>query len=389
MLRYNEIEVRRLVYVLSFYFCFARYSALSVLTVMLFKSSFGNEQVIPFFMAGVALLPKISRLLTHRIFSKKNSTIASHFAFSLGIGVAMAIWAIDGSFLTVFIVVLILEFCYLCASIKTKVLIADLSTKSLLQDFSKLAVVNNIATCFGPLLAAGALGIGRFDLFCLFIAGLSIAAALLSLKIRKVEMSKFRESSTGIKAESASLVLSTELKLILCASAIVCVFYSQINASLPMAIDKNFGSAYIGLVYAVNSICVIFFSVWINKEIEKRYSGFHAKVALGLGFFGLAFLILGVTSSFFVFMIAIVIFTFAEIATLPALSEAIASTVPNQHKNLAFTLSSIATSIGEGVGMFIGTSLVSYGQLETNQISTIFASLAILIAVAAKVLSRR
>ncbi|MDU9037066.1 hypothetical protein NHG95_28450 [Pseudomonas corrugata] len=383
-----KIKVTTVVYVVNFYFCFIRYSALSVLAVFLIDKLSGQEGVVPFFMAGIACLPKAIRLLMHNFFDKKTA-LTSHASFSLGSGLAMMLWAESDSILLMFVAVFMMEFCYLCASIKTKLIITELSATKLYRAFSKLAVVNNIAACCGPLLAAGAISIGKFNLFCLFVVLFSMPIALLSLRLNKLELDSHFSSSAAAIERADGVEENKSLKMVLCLSAVVCFFYAQINSALPLAVNENLGGVYLGGVYAINSICVICFSLWINQKIEVVFSSFFSKIVLGLMVFGLAFFILWVGVSIYNFVLAISIFTVAEIITLPALSEAVAISTPAHQKSLAFTFSSIATSVGEGVGMFVGTFLMGYQQLDMAYVFLIFASSAAMSATTISLLCRR
>ena len=188
------------------------------------------------------------------------------------------------------------------------------SKRKLGQSLSYLGI--NLGVCIGPLMASFLFNhylklffIG--DAFTSFLAVALVAAKLKDLK------------STG-ETSSRDVVSTKDFVLHIVKKPKLCIFfliflsfsfvYAQHSFSLPLMLKNSFGdkgTVYFGYVMSTNALTVVLFTAWITFKTRKKSS--LSNVALAGIFYAMGFGLITVATTFFVYIISTVLWTFGEV----------------------------------------------------------------------------
>lgn len=379
----NHSKRKTLLFSSYFYFCFVHYSLLSILAIYIMNTAGGTNLLASAILLGVAILPKFFRLLLVQKFQKMSFN-NGYAILIITYGLALLILASGTGLMLLTACMLIIEFIYISASIQIKLYISMEANENCFVEYSKLSVLANLGACSGPMISAYMLSSSKFNLMCLILAAIAIPIALGCRLSPPTTFSASKKPSID-RSKISELLNTPEYLSTLIVSFAICIMYSQINSSIPLRVSELLGVGKVGFIYGLNSAIVIFCSVTIARYLDRNASSFREKAIIGMTLYGASFALIALPDSpnYFVF-IAVVVFTLAELATLPAITASAVTNVSVENRNLALTVSTIATSTGEGTGLFLGTALaaVTYRGIGVNYIVlTLFALICALILV--------
>ncbi|MDX1435770.1 MAG: MFS transporter [Anaerolineales bacterium] len=197
------------------------------------------------------------------------------------------------------------------------------------EGFGLMRVVLNISAAIGPALG-GLLASQSF--LALFI--LDAISSLITAVVVYVALPETRPETVvdaddaGLNAESSigysKVMRDYAFMAFVFFSILIVSIYIQMNSTLPVYLrDFHDVSAQgYGILLSINALMVVFLQFWITRRISP-YSAFRM-VALGAALYGVGFFMFGVVSSYFAFILAIVVLTFGEMISAPT-SQALAA----------------------------------------------------------------
>ncbi len=246
--------------------------------------------------------------------------------------------------------------------------------QSTLVKFSIISVGINIAAAIGPLISNVLylhLPLQSVFIFSALVYATScVIAIFLPITIQQHMIPK--------KQIIKNLVLCFKNYDLLLAS-ILSIFYwflyAQFYSSMPIYIAKGIHyPQFLGSFFTLNALIVILFSTFmarfaINKNLSNRFLINAAFFLFVIGFY-----LLWARNNIIFTYIVFVIWTFAEIMMVPAISALLINNLAINLRLIALTINTACMGIGEGLGNFFGAYLSGLC-LKTGNWSDLFAVL--------------
>lgn len=139
------------------------------------------------------------------------------------------------------------------------------------------------------------------------------------------------------------------LLMLIVGAILISVGYSQFSSTLPQLIDLKLENAVQIFSYciAANSITVLIFQYPLTAMIEK--TSLYRSIAIGISIFAIGLMLFNFSTSVWMFIVSMVVFSIGEIFTFPLMSASIERIAPENQK---------ATYLGaaqlNNIGGFIG-----------------------------------
>lgn len=239
-------------------------------------------------------------------------------------------------------------------------MIADLSTvKNRKEAYSLLYLGNNLGFSIGPMIA----GFLYSHYFKMLFIGNSIAVftsiSIIYIFVRETKPKKEDEEhiiNENEKVEEGSLISALVKRPLLLSFAFISVIYSFVYAQYPFCIPLQVGEIFKGdsssLIYgkimATNGFTVIVFTTIITRLTRKLSS--IQNVAIAGIFYGVGFGMMYFISSFYMFILATVIWTIGEIFQSTNSGVYIADHTPMSHRGRFNAVIPLITGTGFAVG---------------------------------------
>ncbi|MEW5871096.1 MAG: MFS transporter [Chloroflexota bacterium] len=212
-------------------------------------------------------------------------------------------------------------------------MIADiLPEKKLAEGFGMFRISFNLAVTFGPMLGGLLAG---YSFMLLFIAdavsSIIMAAIVLAvLPETRPEVDKTRPQESFLQTLGGySRVLRDGLFMgFVGVIALMLLVYMQMNSTLPVYLRDvhNIPAQGYGYILSMNAAMVVLLQFWFTR----RFSGFPPMLvmALGTAFFVVGFSMYGFTSTYAMFVLAMIIITIGEMIVTPVAQSIAAQFAP-------------------------------------------------------------
>ena len=168
-------------------------------------------------------------------------------------------------------------------------------------------------------------------------------------KLPKVTLPE--QESTESRGLLASLCKRPRIIILLLINILYGVVYNQNTFSLPIMMNSKFldqGPSKFGLLMSVNALTVVFSTIWITG-LTKKFKPINNLVLAGV-LYTVGFGMIGEIKTFFLFVVATVLWTFGEILMATNFGTYIANNSPRNYRARFSALSNISSSIGAALG---------------------------------------
>lgn len=214
----------------------------------------------------------------------------------------------------------------------------------------------NLGWSMGPALG-GAFAHHSYGALFFFAAPVTLIAALAALRVRDgarpppetaaAEPMTIRAVLATLRANRAFVAY---LFLVFAAAVMTTQLFSTLSVFAKT--ELGFSEGRIGLIYTVNGAMVVLLQVPAVALIKR--GGARVALVLGPAIYTLAYLALGVTTSFSTVALAVAFLTFGEVIFSPALSDTAAHLGDPRRLGRAFGLFGLMQSAGVSVGPLVG-----------------------------------
>lgn len=357
--------------------CVIRFSIISFLALYLINDFALSNIHTAWILSTVAIFPKMVRVLISKYLDRVSPKSVLIFSTVLSSGFLFCVaYAEHWLWVTLFFVGI--ETCYNINSLQVRSLVAN-ETKDAFKGFAQLSVLMNVAACMGPLVSSWAMAYKVTPV--LFLVEAVVMAVMGFVLWKMLPLIRSSGSTQQSDRYQGRVSISGKLKYFGdvktgCLVLLVSGLYAQLNALFPLYIGEYFGVIFVGGVYSINAVVVIFLTmpiVFISSIYLEKFAS-KIKMALVLFFIAFSMLCFQVRSVELVFF-SVFIFSVAEILSLPSLLALATQRVPKAQVSSTLAVNSLVSSIGEGGGMFIGIFLAT---LSIGNISVGFAFFALL-----------
>ncbi|WP_185806855.1 MFS transporter [Bacillus sp. HMF5848] len=163
-------------------------------------------------------------------------------------------------------------------------------------------------------------------------------------------------------------------------SILIWGLYVQFALALPLTGERILDNpAAVSLIWTINSLLVVVFQTFITNKIIKRISSMTA-FAIGALFIGIGISSLYYATNFYFLIFSGLIFIIGEMIIMPTVDIVITRISAGQLMSTYFGIANFVAGLGEGLGNFSGSRLLSIG-LGSYLPWLTYLSVAILIAI--------
>ncbi|WP_412057401.1 MFS transporter [Bartonella sp. DGB2] len=265
-------------------------------------------------------------------------------------------------------------FGYASNGMYVKALVAEYKSEknnSLLLRYSGLNVVFNVASAIAPLFSTSIFSHAGPKYFFLISGAILFTCSILNyfLHPKNIHLTPQIGLWSSIKAH----IFDKKLNILFLYTTFTWLLYAQLNSAIPLYVANVLNQFnLVGYLFFINASIVILLSYPLALLLA-RYD-FSPTNLLLIGFFCylFGFIIITIGETFLYVTLAIILWTFAEIIMMPALSVFLAQiTKPESLINL-IGINSIALGIGEGLGGLIGAmAVLNYAEHHAGAMSFI------------------
>jgi MFS family permease len=141
-------------------------------------------------------------------------------------------------------------------------------------------------------------------------------------------------------------------------SVMTALIYTNFNSTLGVFLrdEHNIPAIGYGYLISMNAIIVVFFQFWVARRLEKYKP--MLMVALGTALYGIGFGMYGVTSTYTMFAIAMIIITIGEMVVSPFQQSLVASFAPEEMRGRYMAVSGLSWGIAFAIGPFFAGLLL-------------------------------
>lgn len=228
--------------------------------------------------------------------------------------------------------------------------------KDRIDVLSTRMIFSNIGVAIGPVVGMTVFSISPSVLF-VTVAVIFSMLTVLNLRLKSTDE---RLTTNRVSAKDFSVLFTNKMMMTIALFMFLFMaFYMQIEITIPMFSSARFDNRVASYIFICNAFIVIFFQSLISKW---ACSG-EAKKPISVTFllFSLCFLLMSmVNDSYFIVLLAVIVFSFAEIIIQIRL-DFDATYVNNKMVATVFGIMSLAGAFGGLAGSYIGTVLYTSG----------------------------
>lgn len=153
--------------------------------------------------------------------------------------------------------------------------------------------------------------------------------------------------------------------------------YTQSYATLPLFVSEGVHRIdLLGTMFALNALLVVLVQLPISKAMTYLRLPIADSIFLAFLSFAAGFALLWLVPTWQMIYVSVSLWTLGEILLMPALDTLVAVGGLAEYKQVAFTLNSVAISLGEGAGNLVGLSLAGW-LLKSGNLNTLYAILSL------------
>jgi MFS family permease len=228
-----------------------------------------------------------------------------------------------------------------------------------IDGFGILRVIANLAVAIGPAIGGFLAARSYTMLFIIDVIMSSITALIIFNFVPETKPERIISSERGpIQEQTLSETLAGYFTVIkdrifvvyLAASTLMVLAYMQMNTTLPVFLRDIHGlpdSGY-GILLSINASMVVLFQFWITRRI-KRFAPMKI-MAWGMVIYAVGFSMYGYVAAFWLFIIAIVIITIAEMLVAPTGQAIVAKLSPEDMRGRYMAVFGFTWTIPTAVG---------------------------------------
>ncbi len=227
-----------------------------------------------------------------------------------------------------------------------------------IDGFGILRVVANLAVAIGPAIGGFLAARSYTLLFIIDVILSSITAMIIFTLVPEtkpemipVENQPFHEETLLETLWGYLKVFKDSIFLVyLGASMLMALAYMQLNTTLPVFLRDVHGlpeSGY-GLLLSLNASMVVLFQFWITRRIKKFAP--MKLMAWGMVIYALGFAMYGFVSAFWLFIVAMVIITIAEMLVSPTGQAIVAKLSPEDMRGRYMAVFGFAWTLPVAIG---------------------------------------
>jgi MFS family permease len=225
--------------------------------------------------------------------------------------------------------------------------------------FGILRVAANLAVVIGPAIGGLLATRGYTLLFIIDVITSFITAAIIFMFVPETKPVASPETSEGQEQEETFLetfggyfkVTKDRVYMVfILGSLLMALAYMQMNTSLPVFLRDVHGipDRGYGFLLSLNASMVVLFQFWITRRI-KRFSPLKI-MAWGVVIYALGFSMYGFVSTFWLFIIAMVIITIAEMLVSPTSQAIVAKLSPEDMRGRYMAVAGFSWTIPMAIG---------------------------------------
>lgn len=144
-------------------------------------------------------------------------------------------------------------------------------------------------------------------------------------------------------------------------SIMMALVYMNMNSTLGVYLRDEYavGELYYGALLSINAILVVLLQFWITRRIERQRP--MLMLAAGSLLYAIGFAMYGFTSTFALFVIAMVVITFGEMVVSPFQQSVVAGFAPEDMRGRYMAVSSLSWSLAFTIGPYVAGSILDGG----------------------------
>lgn len=145
-------------------------------------------------------------------------------------------------------------------------------------------------------------------------------------------------------------------------SVMTALIYTNFNSTLGVFLRDVHSIPPIGYGYLIsmNAVIVVIFQFWVARKLEKYKP--MLMVALGTAFYGIGFGMYGITSTYTMFAIAMIIITIGEMVVTPFQQSLVASFAPEEMRGRYMAVSGLSWGLAFAIGPYFAGLLLDSPQ---------------------------
>jgi MFS family permease len=228
-----------------------------------------------------------------------------------------------------------------------------------IDGFGILRVIANLAVAIGPAIGGFVAARSYTMLFIIDVILSSITAVIILAFVPETKpQAAPQEDGQPHQEESLGQTLAGYIKVTrdgvymvyILASIFMVLAYMQMNITLPVFLRDVHGlppSGY-GLLLSMNASMVVLFQFWINRRI-KKFAPMKI-MAWGMVIYAVGFTMYGYVSAFWLFIVAMVIITIAEMLVSPTGQAVVAKLSPADMRGRYMAVFGFSWTIPNAIG---------------------------------------
>lgn len=144
-------------------------------------------------------------------------------------------------------------------------------------------------------------------------------------------------------------------------SIMMALVYMNMNSTLGVYLrdEHAVGELYYGALLSINAVLVVLLQFWITRRIERQRP--MLMLAAGSLLYAIGFAMYGFTSTFALFVIAMVVITFGEMVVSPFQQSVVAGFAPEDMRGRYMAVSSLSWSLAFTIGPYVAGSILDGG----------------------------
>ena len=353
--------MKREVFVLSFVRMLT--AAGYVISIPFLNIFLHNERGIPMKMVGLcitlaALIGSVLRIYSGKLVDK----FSSIFVMNIGLASRILAFSLFSVLVLYHLPLYLFFFAFLLNSIgfsfygtASDTYVGEyIEEKERPKSYGIIRIGANVGWGIGPLLGGFLSNISYFLLF-LISTFLAVTGFLINFILIKEKEKKDKITS---KDNNFKNVLKDKNFLIfLIASFLIFLVVGQLISSLPVfARYKGLSNLYVGYLFSVNGIMVVFFQYFISS-VFSRISNKNG-IIIGSFLYFIGYLSFSWANSFPHFILGVIIFTIGEMITLPLITTLTTKIAPENSKGTYLGVLGFFEGLGWAISPFIGGILI-------------------------------
>ena len=234
-----------------------------------------------------------------------------------------------------------------------------------IEGFGVLRVVANLAVTIGPAIGGLIASKSFFALFVIDAIASSITAILVYFTMPETKPEKQKDQpheSVFATFKGYSVAIKDRVFMaFLAVSAVSVIVYMQMNTTLSVYLRDihQISTQQFGYILSLNAAMVVIFQFWITRKISK-----YAPMLLmtfGTLFYLVGFTMYGFTTTYPLFLIAMVIITIGEMIVSPTSTALVARLAPLEMRGRYMAVSGFSWIIPSAIGpLFAGLIMDNY-----------------------------